>query len=143
MWRTLSKDEWGYVFDTRTTDSGIRFAKANVNNVNGVILLPDDWNSSYFGLSETNTNNTSYSSNTITASEWNLLEMLGAVFLPATGYRFGTSVKSVGNNGHYWSSSYVNSTYAYGEYFLDSNLNSQDCCNRSYGRGVRLVRVVE
>ena len=143
MWRTLSKDEWGYVFDTRTTDSGIRFAKANVNDVNGVILLPDDWNSSYFGLSETNTNNTSYSSNTITASEWSLLEMLGAVFLPATGYRFGTSVKSVGNNGHYWSSSYVNSTYAYGEYFLDSNLNSQDCCNRSYGRGVRLVRVVE
>ena len=143
LWRTLSKDEWGYVFDTRTTDSGIRFAKANVNDVNGVILLPDDWNSDYYGLNDTNTIDASFTSNTISASEWNLLEMLGAVFLPATGYRFGTSVKSVGNNGHYWSSSFVNNTYAYGEYFHDSNQNSQDCCNRSYGRGVRLVRVVE
>jgi len=114
-----------------------------VNDVNGVILLPDDWNSNYYGLNDTNTTDASFTSNIVTASEWSLLETLGAVFLPATGYRFGTSVKSVGNNGHYWSSSFVNNTYAYGEYFLDSNQNSQDCCNRSYGRGVRLVRIVE
>lgn len=147
QWRTLSKDEWGYVFDTRTTDSGIRFAKANVNDVNGVILLPDDWNSNYYGLSDTNTKSARYTSNTVTASDWSILELLGAVFLPATGYRFGTSVKNVGARGYYWSSSYVNSNYAYGMYFYESDntsdLNPQDCSNRTYGRGIRLACVAD
>ena len=143
QWRTLTTDEWGYVFDTRTTESGIRYAKANVNDMNGVILLPDDWNASYFSLNDTNTNETSYSSNTITASEWGTMEQHGAVFLPATGYRFGSSVHNVGSHGYYWSTSYVNGNYAYGVYFLDSNLVSQDCSNRAYGRGVRLVQDVE
>ena len=143
QWRTPTTNEWEYVFNTRTTVSGIRYAKANVNEWNGVILLPDDWSASYYSLNNTNTDDASYSSNTITASEWNTMEQHGAVFLPTTGYRFGTSVKSVGNNGYYWSSSFVNGTYAYGVYFFDSNLNPQDCNNRSYGRGVRLVHDVE
>ena len=88
QWRTLTNDEFEYVFDTRTIESGIRYAKANVNEVNGVILLPDDWSTSYYSLNDTNTNETSYSINTITASEWGTLEQHGAVFLPATGYRF-------------------------------------------------------
>ena len=143
QWRTPTKEEWGYVFDTRTTASGIRYAKANVNAVNGVILLPDDWNTNYYSLSDTNTNDIDFSVNTITASEWGVLEQHGAVFLPATGYRFGASVKNVGSRGYYWSSSYVNGNYAYGLYFYDSDLNPQDCSNRTYGRGIRLVRVVE
>ena len=143
QWRTLTTNEWEYVFDTRTTSSGIRYAKANVNNVNGVILLPDDWNTAYYELNDTNTGNTGYSSNSITFSDWSILEEHGAVFLPATGYRFGTSVRNVGSRGNYWSTSYVNGTYACGVYFYDSNLNSHDCCNRTYGRGVRLVQVAE
>ena len=143
QWRTLTKDEYGYVFNTRTTDSGILYAKANVNNVNGVVLLPDDWSTSYYDLNNTNVINASFSDNTIAVSEWSILEQHGAVFLPATGYRFGTSVKNVGSNGYYWSSSFVNSTYAYGQYFHDANLSSQDCSNRTYGRSVRLVHVVE
>ena len=49
QWRTLtggSNGEWNYIFNTRTTTSGIRYAKARVNNVNGVVLLPDDWSAS-------------------------------------------------------------------------------------------------
>ena len=102
-----------------------------MNDVNGVILLPDDWNVSYYDLNDTNTNIANYASNTISASEWDTLEQHGAVFLPAAGYRFGTSVRSVGVNGYYWSSSYVNSTYAYGVYITDPNLNPMDCSNRS------------
>ena len=141
QWRTPTKNEWEYVFDTRTTNTGIRFAKAKVNNVNGVILLPDNWSTNYYVLNDTNMAGANYSTNTISASEWNTLEQHGAVFLPTTGYRFGTSVKNVGSHGYYWSSSVVNSTYAYGVYFPDSNLNPQDCSNRTYGRGVRLVYV--
>ena len=147
QWRTLSKNEWGYVFDNRTTDSGIRFAKAKVNDMNGVILLPDDWSSLYYDLVDTNMKDASYTSNMIDVSDWNFLERLGAVFLPATGYRFGTSVREVGNRGYYWSSSYVNNNYGYGVYFYDSDnasdLNPQDCSYRGYGRGIRLVRIAE
>ena len=147
LWRTLSKNEWVYVFDSRTTNSGIRFAKAVVNDMNGVILLPDNWNSAYYDLNETNTKDANFTSNVLSVSDWNYLERLGAVFLPAAGYRFGTTVREVGRRGHYWSSSMVNNNYAYGVYYYDSDdasdLNPMDCCNRSYGRGVRLVRVVE
>ena len=143
QWRTLSKDEWEYVFDIRSTDSGIRFAKAIVNNVNGIILLPDDWNISFYDLNDTNTNTASFASNTISASEWDTLEQHGAVFLPAAGFRFGVSVKSVGVNCYYWSSSHVNRLYAYGVYVTDSNLIVGDGSNRTYGRSVRLVHEVE
>lgn len=143
QWRTLSRDEWGYVFEIRTTDSGIRFAKAVVNNVNGVILLPDDWNISYYDLNDTNTNTANFASNTISASEWDTLEQHGAVFLPAAGFRFGVSVKSVGVNCYYWSSTHVNRLYAYGVYVTDSNMIFGDGSNRTYGRSVRLVYEVE
>jgi hypothetical protein len=143
QWRTLSRDEWGYVFDIRTTDSGIRFAKAVVNNVNGVILLPDDWNISYYDLNDTDTNTANFASNTISASEWDTLEQHGAVFLPAAGFRFGVSVKSVGVNCYYWSSTHVNRLYAYGVYVTDSNMIVGDGSNRTYGRSVRLVYEVE
>ena len=143
QWRTLSRDEWGYVFDIRTTDSGIRFAKAIVNNVNGLILLPDDWNISYYDLNDTNTNTANFASNTISASEWYTLEQHGAVFLPAAGFRFGVSVKSVGVNCYYWSSTHVNRLYAYGVYVTDSNMIVGDGSNRTYGRSVRLVYVAE
>lgn len=36
-WRTLTKDEWIYLLDTRITQSGIRYVKAEVN---GVVFLP-------------------------------------------------------------------------------------------------------
>ena len=36
-WRTLTKDEWIYLLDTRITQSGIRYVKAEVN---GAVFLP-------------------------------------------------------------------------------------------------------
>ena len=47
-WRTLTNNEWNYVFNNRSTSSGIRYAKAIVNDINGVILLPDDWSTYYY-----------------------------------------------------------------------------------------------
>ena len=138
MWRTLTKDEWAYVFDTRGTASGIRYAKACVNSQNGVILLPDDWRSSYYSLSSTNNTSAGFTDNTISASQWSILEQHGAVFLPAAGYRNGTSVYYVDSCGCYWSVSYYSSYSAYYVYFGDSNLylGSDD---RGRGLSVRLV----
>ena len=143
QWRTLTKQEWQYVFDTRTTNSGIRYAKAKVNDVNGIILLPDDWNSSTYSLSNTNTDAVSYSSNILTDSQWIILENAGAVFLPAAGYRFGTTIGNIGSSGYYWSATYCNSNYSYVVYFTDSYFGSANSSNRSYGQSVRVVCPVE
>lgn len=143
QWRTLTKDEWGYVFYNRTTTSGIRYAKAKVNNVNGVILLPDDWNASTYSLSNTNNSSAGFNSNTITATEWTTLEDAGAVFLPAAGYRVRTSVYNVGSDGGYWSASYYGGDLTHCVYFSGNNLMPGNYNLRYYGRSVRLVRNAE
>ena len=143
-WFTLTKDEWVYVFDTRSTSSGIRYAKAIVNGVNGVILLPDNWNSSNYSLSNTNESDVSFGSNHISQSDWtSKLEVNGAVFLPAAGWRLGTSVNSVGSLGYYWSATYSNSGYAYSVYFYDGYLYADYWYYRKVGHSVRLVSLAE
>ena len=142
-WRTLTQEEWQYVFKTRSTSSGKRYAKANVNSINGVILLPDDWSSSYYSLNNTNKNGASFSSNTITAAQWNTLEQHGAVFLPAAGDWDETWLCNVGSRGIYWSASNYNSTIAWLVSFDDTYLQTDGYSNRRYGRSVRLVRPAE
>ena len=107
QWRTLSEDEWEYLVLTRNTASGIRFAKATVNGVYGVILLPDDWNSSVYGLTNTNDETSaSYGDNVISDETWiSVLEPAGAVFLPAAGKRENLTVYYANVEGGYWSSS--------------------------------------
>ena len=139
-WRTLTHAEWDYVFNTRRTSSGIRYAKAKVNNVNGVILLPDDWSASYYSLNNTNKSGARYSSNTIKASRWKKMEQHGAVFLPAAGRRDGTSVSGVGSYGYYWSASYYYTNGAWCVYFSGSGLNAEISNGRYNGQSVRLVR---
>ena len=41
-WRTLSADEWSYLFSTRTNAQQLR-GQATVNGIHGYIFLPDDW----------------------------------------------------------------------------------------------------
>ena len=138
-WRTLTNHEWYYLFFSRITGSGIRFAKAQVNSTNGVVLLPDDWNSSIYDLANTNNNVASFNSNIISSTQWTLLESAGAVFMPSGGCRFGTSVVGPGIDAGYWSSkkySYDTSTcMAWGEdYLLEAGGVS-----RQMGGSVRLV----
>lgn len=138
-WRTLTKEEWQYVLNSRNTNTGIRYAKACVNNVNGIVLLPDDWSNSYYSLDKTNVQGASYSSNVISSTKWiSVLEVHGAVFLPAGGYRLLTTISDVGDTGSYWSSSY--SYYgAFYVYFTNSYLNSQAYGGREYAKCIRLV----
>lgn len=139
-WRTLTFEEWEYVFWGRKTPSGIHYAKARVNNVNGVILLPDDWNSSYYSFSSVNNRRAEYVTNIISLTQWNILEHYGAVFLPAAGNRHGTIVNGVGSNGYYWSASYSGSYSAWDLDFYISDLNTGYGNGRDTGFSVRLVR---
>ena len=142
-WRTLTggdDGEWNYLFNTRTTTSGIRFAKAKVNNVNGVILLPDDWDASYYALTSTNTTNADYTTNEITLADWtDKLEAHGAVFLPAAGRRSGMSVSGALTYGRYWSSTASGDTYVKYLFIYSTSLNPVASYARYYGLSVRLV----
>ena len=142
QWRTLTQTEWDYVFNTRATTSGIRYAKAKVNDVNGVILLPDDWSSSIYSFNNTNNSSANYSSNVISAAQWFGLEHEGAVFLPAAGGRSGTNPYNVGTLGYYWSSTYDsnNNNNAYFVLFNNVSLTTDYSDYRCRGRSVRLVR---
>lgn len=127
-WRTLTVDEWTYLLYTRTTASGIRYAKAIVNGKNGLILLPDNWNSGFYTLSNTNDSKADYTSNEITSYVWKTyLQELGAVFLPAAGERFTdyktstqTTIINVTSHGLY------HTTTANGVYFFTCNCIKYD-----------------
>ena len=145
-WRTLTTDEWVYLLNTRPTLSSIRYAKATVCGIAGLIIVPDSCSSVNYPLTNVNTSGAAYTTNIIGASDWSKMEALGCVFLPAAGGRSGTSVSNVGSYGSYWSATYYNGGSTYYMYFSSSGLNPS--CNSSYynsrynGNSVRLVRDV-
>ena len=152
LWRTLTKDEWVYLFYGRTNAAKL-FGMGSVNGVNGTILLPDNWADDKFtdtenGLANqgslySNPNGTNYNFHTYTTESWATMESAGAVFLPAAGYRNSANTDKVGSTGFYWSAtSYTNTYEAHFLNFSSSVLNPQGKHERYYGRSVRLVQTV-
>ena len=146
QWRILTKEEWNYVFNMRSTSSGIRFAKATVEDVRGMILLPDQWSSSTYALNSTNNISAGYNANIISASDWNnVLQNAGAVFLPAAGSRFDKTVSGYStptntySKGYYWSSTHEDIDGAYIVYFFKSGMYPNYTSYRYTGKSVRLV----
>ncbi|MBQ4390419.1 MAG: leucine-rich repeat domain-containing protein [Paludibacteraceae bacterium] len=162
-WRTLTTAEWQYLFNSRTGDkaatvngTGNRtYTKATINTdgtaVTGIILFPDGGTfaaSEFTAVGSPNTADVDFTT-TCTTAQWTALQTKGCVFLPAAGYRSGTSVDFVGDGGYYWSStsSYYHSSYyaiAYGPSFeagiyLGSNVEPNGGGERYTGRSVRLV----
>ena len=139
-WRTLTSDEWNHLFTGRT-DAAQKYGHGSIDGVKGIVILPDIWVLPT-GLSFTAGN--SAWTNSYTTEQWTQMEAAGAVFLPAAGYRNGTTVTSVFNDkpiGSYWSSSSYssNNTDAYYVTFSSGSL-SQAYHYRYYGGSVRLVR---
>lgn len=104
LWRTMSQSEWEYLLGKRETESGWRYAKAKVNGVLGVILLPDDWSSASYELKHSQ-NRWDTAPNIISLSEWeSIFELRGAVFLPAAGMHWDEK-RYADDCGSYWVSS--------------------------------------
>ena len=139
-WRTLTIDEWNYLLNTRSTASGIRYAKARVNRISGLVILPDDWDTATYALTNTNTPNSAFTSNNINLTNWEKMEKNGCTFLPASGYREGTTIWIVNSGTSYWSSTCNNSSEKarkIGIYALHTDNNE---ANRYLGYSVRLAR---
>lgn len=158
-WRTLTDDnndgEWYYLLELRTTGGTVfgtasaRYAHATINTdgtpVNGLILFPDGVD---IASSEVTTaglvNHQSAWGTKCTSAQWTALAAKGCVFLPAAGYREGTTVTYAGSRGYYWSSSPRSSisNRACNVEFWSKSI-SWNSFYRHCGHSVRLVRDVE
>lgn len=143
QWRTLTRDEWVYVIDIQNSSSGIRYAKALVNSVKGVLLFPDNWSSSIYDINSINVSDADFTTNTLDTANMNYLEGFGAIFLPVAGLREGTMISFLDEVGFYWSATYDTSSTgidnAHGVYIRYDRVNStysNTCC---CGQSVRLV----
>ena len=152
-WFTPSKAESTYLFNTRSAStvggtSNGRYAKAKVNNVQGVILFPDTYTHPVGVTAPTNVNtgNASFDSNNYTIADWTKMESAGCVFLPGAGYRDGESVVSAGIFGAYWSATSSGKTSDYSAYdfvyYYSGYLDPAFTNTRNLGFCVRLVRQV-
>lgn len=149
QWRTLTKDEWTYLFYGRTNAATL-FGLGYVNGVNGAILLPDNWvlpdNASFVAGTPVDMGDyysifSEFWNNTYNEEQWKVMESSGAVFLPAAGFRSGTFVYHVGVYGNYWSSTlWDNTEFAYNFHFNVGYNNPIYGWARYYGQSVRLVR---
>jgi hypothetical protein len=150
-WRTMTIDEWKYLFNGRPNATDLR-AAAQVNGVNGWIFLPDNWIcpsginfSPGFG----------YANNIFNIEQWLQIEEAGAIFIPSAGIRRGGSentnnTNSDGTNayGRYWTSSTNgDGGNPYYFYILNTEIYTNKTTTRTNGaytyphaQSVRLVR---
>ena len=81
-WRSMSNDEWVYLFSERKNASQL-IGRGEVNAINGIIILPDDWMAPkdilFAPIASTTINR-------YTSEQWSKMEDAGAVFIPASGY---------------------------------------------------------
>lgn len=136
LWRTLTDSEWNYLLNFRTNAQSL-WSQATVNGVKGMIILPDNYQQPASITWTPKAQN--YTTNTYTVDEWQLLEDLGSVFLPASGGRDGSNVHNVQGSGGYWSATYYPTNGACNLRF-DSDEAGTSCIYRFYGYAVRLVQ---
>ena len=159
-WRLLTATELEYLLNTRTGKTINGTAKArytmarirtDVKPVYGLILFPDNYNggAAPTGVTWGKINDASASWNTrCTAAGWKTLESHGCVFIPASGWRAGTTVGSVGNNpsadhpyqAYVWTSTYVDADFAHHLLVNKNEVKDAVGPKRSNGYGVRLVK---
>ena len=172
LWRTLTKTEWLYILVGRKNANKL-FTLGYVDNVEGLILLPDDWitprmkyrtwDLKYVAAGENgitfdgtryynDTFGNGYQANNLTEEEWEELEKAGAVFLPWTPMRtplgegfVDVQTHTVGTQytAYYWTSSASSDVYAYSLNIGPFEINPQLERAKFYGYAVRLVQPYE
>lgn len=147
VWRTLTITEWEFMIGYRTdADKLYGFGKIGTpyGSVNGLILLPDNWEEvkpealifhSYSSLHQSDNLRMPsyeiidpyYNDNICTAQQWkDLFEPAGAVFLPAAYYRSAGMNVSDGR--------YVDNMY--GDYWAASEQMGEMCFGAGASEGV-------
>ena len=149
-WTTLSREDFRYILDSRTCSKigkteNARYIKATVADIPGIIIFPDvfTWPAELEKPEKINSYSADFTVNVYTAFQFEYLDSCGAAFLPAAGYRSGTSVYNCGLHGYYWTSDEgVLETCAYSLDF--SNYSAAvNSLKRCQGYSVRLATSFE
>lgn len=146
-WDCLSQDEWKYLLEERDNAQNMQ-GQATVNGVTGLILLPDNWKLPD-GIDFV-TNPKNYTTNVYSVSEWNKLEIAGAVFFPAAGEcttknKVPTLDKD-STQGTYWTSTTwtKDASDAGHVFFFRSDFSGSNAMyDKKFGLSVRLVTDIE
>jgi len=149
LWRTLTHEEWDYVFNQRQASkvngrANARYALATVATRRGIILFPDNYTHPTEVPRPQSINDdgaTGLQLNNYTETDWSMMEDAGAVFLPAGGTRYNTYISDAYFDCAYWSSTaydqyFANAVYMFYEYGLNTGIHY----SRNTGLSVRLVR---
>lgn len=139
-WLTLTQVEWNYVLNTRAGADSKKGA-ATVDSVKGWILLPDAWTLPA-GASFAAGAASGYTTNSYTAGQWAVMESAGAVFLPVTGRRVGSSMMdgTWPDKGYYWSATGSSTLSALDAEFTDSSFTADGRWSRYKAAAVRLAK---
>lgn len=141
-WRTLTYDEWYYLRHRRNNANSL-CGIAQVNGVNGLILLPDNWTcpagiTFKSGFSSEWKEEAYGGYQSFSADQWSKLETTGAVFLPSSGARELFDVYFVQLDGLYCSASIVDGEhYAFDFNSSEARMDDSDII---IGASVRLVK---
>ncbi len=147
-WRTFTIDELKYLLGWRgkgRTDFANKWGVAQVNGINGLILLPDDWNlpdniAAFFTFNSGKSSNDFAEQNKYTAEQWQIMEEAGAVFLPITGLREKNSmVENESENGYYWTADMTEGNETYGLLYINAGTVGPLVDSPWLGVAVRLV----
>jgi hypothetical protein len=139
-WRTLTKDEFSYLFNNRTNYNNLHKDVCKVHEVDGIIILPDNF--PYSQYSNLNWGD-------LSDDEWNAIAARGAIFMPITGKRNGVNIEGLYDNenstkqGYYWTSQFYSNNNSNYFYFKPSRSDrGYGTAYNYYGMAVRLVRDV-
>ena len=147
-WRTLTYDEWDYIWRKRENALGLRGIGRVYDGIseyiNGLILLPDDADKKTLGFTA---NATNWSDNSLSPDS--KVMKAGAVFLPAAGESgvimlddviIGRDVYLIPSSCHYWASTPYGEEYASALYVTQGHSQVNKFEDRWCGYSVRLVR---
>ena len=139
-WRTLSLNEWEYLLHSRENASDL-ITVGRVKGNNGVILLPDNWvcpDDVDLKIGFSSYEEGYASLQIISEPMWDKLEVAGAIFLPAIGYRKGVTINELQESCRYWAGYWHMTTSA--AMFYGNSMEAEIAFTFPYdGLAVRLV----
>lgn len=138
-WRTLTSKEWRYMVMSRENASA-KFGYATVNGVQGLVLLPDNYDSAAF-VKMFHSGMGDYTLNSYDAEGWAAMEQHGAIFLPVTGVEQNGDGDAASKQvaGCYWTSTEEGETSAY-YYNFSATYMGASLAPRSNQYSVRLAQ---
>ncbi len=145
QWRTLSLDEWKYLYEERANADKLR-GFATIKDQKGYVFLPDEWE---LPESLSFTPDGKPEDNEYTTAKWGLMQEAGAIFLPEAGMSYADSeakVDYINQFGYYWSANLyegeIGDCYCFYAYSADGSVsvNPENIAHGAARYSVRLVK---